>query len=336
MALRVLFIGGTGVISSACSQKVIEDGHELFLLTRGKSPRPIPEGAQTILADIRKPESAKDVLKEQKFDVVVNWIGFTPDHIDTDIRLFANNIGQYIFISSASVYAKPPPVPVTESAPVGNPYWGYAQDKLACERRLAQLAHDKNLKYTIVRPSHTYDHTFLPVRGRYTVINRMRTGKKVIVHGDGTSLWTLTYHTDFARGFAGLLGNERAFNETFHITSHELLTWNEIYKILGHAAGVEPQIVHLPSQLIATFDPDWGASLLGDKAHSMVFNNDKIKQVVPQFETKVPFSKGANELLKWFDSDPVRQVVDDTFDRLVDRMITAYESLDPHLQAPRS
>lgn len=321
MALKVLFIGGTGVISSACTVHAVEAGHEVYLLTRGQSIRSIPEGAIPLKGDIRD-LSTLGQLRQHTFDVVVDWVAYTPEHIDADIQLFSGRTSQYVFISSASVYSKPPPIPVTEDAPIGNPYWDYAAAKVECERRL-QEAHAKGLiPATIVRPSHTYDRTRLPVTGRYTVIDRMRKGKPVVVHGDGTSLWTLTHHTDFARGFTGLLGNANAIGEVFHITSDELLTWNQIFLLLGQAAGVEPKLVHVPSDLIAKHDPEWGAGLLGDKAHSMIFDNGKIKRFVPGFEAKIPFSQGAVEILAWFDENPKRQVLDKQFDALSDRLIS--------------
>lgn len=321
MALKVLFIGGTGVISSACADRAIHEGHEVFLLTRGQSDRDLPEGAVPLRGDIRDPSTVQHLL-QNTFDVVVDWVAFTPEHIETDIQLFSGRTSQYVFISSASVYSKPPPVPVTEEASIGNPFWAYAAAKVACERRLQEAHSTGLLPVTIVRPSHTYDRTKLPVSGRYTVIDRMRKGKPVVVHGDGTSLWTLTHHTDFAPWFTGLLGNAQAVGESYHITSDEVLTWNQIFLLLGQAAGVEPTLVHVPSDLIASYDSEWGAGLLGDKAHSMLFDNTKIKRLVPGFEAKIPFSSGATEILSWFDEDPKRQVLDNHFDQLSDRLIS--------------
>jgi nucleoside-diphosphate-sugar epimerase len=328
--VKVLFIGGTGVISSACSQLAVERGMELYLLNRGQTSRPIPAGARLLRGDIRDPESAENALGDATFDAVVDWIAYTPQHVEADIDLFQDRTGQYVFISSASVYQTPPAsVPVTESTPLDNPYWDYSRDKIACEERLVQAYRDRKFPVTIVRPSHTYDRTKLPVHGGYTAINRLRKGKKVIVHGDGTSLWTLTHHRDFARGFVGLLGNHQAIGEAFHITSDEMLTWNQIFEILARAAGADAQIVHVPSAFIAAFDPRWGASLLGDKAHSMIFDNTKIKRMVPDFAATIPFSWGAEEILAWFDADPARRVVDQELDHLMDNILAAYESAWP-------
>jgi nucleoside-diphosphate-sugar epimerase len=328
--VKVLFIGGTGVISSACSYLAVERGIELVMFNRGRTSRPIPEGTHLLHGDIRDPNSVKNVLGDTSFDVVVNWIAYTPDHVETDLDLFRGRTAQYIFISSASAYQTPPAsLPVTESTPLDNPYWDYSRAKIACEERLMQAYRDEKFPVTIVRPSHTYDRTKLPVHGGYTVIDRMRKGEKVIVHGDGTSLWVLTHHSDFARGFIGLLGNPQAIGQAFHITSDQVLTWNQIFETLAHAAGTVARIVHVPSDTIAAFDPDWGAGLLGDKAHSMIFDNTKIKRLVPDFAARIPFSWGAQEMLAWFDADPARQVVDPTLDGLMDRIIQAYQAVWP-------
>jgi len=325
--MKVLFIGGTGKISSACTPLAVQRGHEVYLLNRGQTDRPVPNGVKVLTGDIRNPASARAALGDHKFDVVADWIAFTPEHIETDLELFRGRTGQYIFISSASAYQSPPVnLPVTESTPLDNPYWKYSQDKIACEDRLVRAYREEKFPITIVRPSHTYDRTMLPVQGGWTVIDRMRKGQKVIVHGDGSSLWVLTHHTDFAKGFVPLLGNSRAIGEAFQITSDELLTWNQIHEILGRAAGApKPRIVHVPSDLINAFDPRWGAGLLGDKAASMVFDNTKIRRIAPDFVCTVPYERGAREVIAWFDADPKRQVVDHEFNKLTDRIIAAYE-----------
>jgi nucleoside-diphosphate-sugar epimerase len=326
--MKVLFIGGTGVISSACSRLAVSRGIDLYLLNRGQTARPIPEGAQVLCGDIRDRASVERALGDATFDVVVNWINFTPEHVEADLEIFRDRTGQYIFISSASAYQKPlSSLPITESTPLDNPFWTYSRAKSACEERLMQAYRESRFPVTIVRPSHTYDRTKVPLLGHYTDIDRMRKGKKVIVHGDGTSLWVLTHHEDFAKGFVGLLGNPRALGHAFHITSDELLTWNQIYTIMAHAAGVEPRIVHVPSDLIAAFDPEVGAGLLGDKAHSVVFDNTKIKRLVPDFAATIPFSQGAEEIVAWFDADPARQVVDERVNHLIDKVIAAYEAI---------
>jgi nucleoside-diphosphate-sugar epimerase len=212
---------------------------------------------------------------------------------------------------------------------IDNPYWLYSQNKIACEERLVRAYHEEKFPMTIVRPSHTYDKTLLPFDGGYTIVDRMRKGKKVVVQGDGTSLWTLTHHTDFAKGFVGLLGHSGAIGETFHITSDEWLNWNQIYEIIAQAAGTQARIAHIPSELIAAYDPDWGAGLLGDKACSMVFDNSKIKRLVPDFQCTIPFARGAEEIMAWYDADPARQKVDPEVDRLYDDLIAKYESIWP-------
>ena len=325
--MKVLFIGGTGKISSACTPLAVEKGHDVYLLNRGQTDRPVPEGAKVIKGDIRDIDSARKALEGHTWDAVVNWIAFTPEHIETDIELFRGRTNQYVFISSASAYQSPPVnLPVTESTPLANPYWKYSQDKIACEERLMRAYREEKFPFTVVRPSHTYDKTMLPFQGGWTVVDRMRKGKKILVHGDGSSIWVYTHHTDFAKGFVGLLGNNRAIAEAFHITSDELLTWNQLHEIMGRAAGAPPlEVVHAPSDLINKFDPAWGAGLLGDKTASMIFDNTKIKRVSPEFRCTVPFEQGAREIAAWYDADPSRQVVDEKFNALTDRIIAAQE-----------
>lgn len=323
--MKVLFIGGTGVISSASSKLAVERGIDLYLLNRGQTQREIPAGAHILHGDIRDPESAKRALAGYSFDAVVDWIAFAPQQVQADIDLLRDRTAQYVCISSASVYQRPPAsLPVTESTIIDNPYWAYSRAKIACEDLLVQAYREFKFPITIVRPSHTYDRTKVPVYGGYTAIDRMRKGKKVIVHGDGTSLWVLTHHTDFAKGFVGLLGNSHAIGEAFHITSDEWLTWNQVYELLAQAAGVQAQIVHVPSDVIATYDEEWGAGLIGDKAHSMIFDNSKIKRIVPDFCATVPFAQGAREIIAWYDADPARQVVHEKSNALIDRIIADY------------
>ena len=324
--MKVLFIGGTGIISSASSQLAIDRGIELYLLNRGQtSTRPVPEGARVLIGDIRKPETVREALGDLTFDAVVNWITFTPEQVEVDLELFRGRTAQYIFISSASAYHKPVlSLPITESTPLHNPWWQYSRDKATCERRLMQAYRDDGFPTTIVRPSHTYDRTLLPFQNGWTVIDRMRKGKPVVVHGDGTSLWVMTHHRDFARAFVGLLGNVRALGEAYHITSDEVLTWDQIFRILGRAAGVDdPELVHVPSEVIHAYDPRWGAGLLGDKTHSVIFDNTKVKRLVPDYVATIPFVQGAQEIIDWFDADPARQVVDLDRDALLDRIIAA-------------
>lgn len=325
--MKILFIGGTGIISSACSKLVIEKGHDLYLFNRGESIRTAPTKSNLLRGDARDPQSIADAIRGQKFDVVVQWIGYTPDQIETDLSLFQGRTDQYVYISSASAYQTPPAaLPVTESTPLYNPYWEYSRNKIACEERLIYEYRSNGFPITIVRPSHTYDQTLLPFHGGYTMVDRMRNGKPVIVHGDGTSLWVLTHHADFARGFLGLLGNPHAIGDSFHITSDELLSWNQIYQLIAAAAQVtDLKLVHIPSEFVAKFDPVWGDSLLGDKSHSMIFDNAKIKRVVPDYRPVIPFVQGAREIIAWYDANPQMQTIDEEFDSLIDQILTAYQ-----------
>ncbi|MFO7622989.1 MAG: SDR family oxidoreductase [Anaerolineales bacterium] len=328
--MKVLFIGGTGIISSACSELALLQGIDLYLLNRGRSSRPAPAGAKVIQADVRQPDSVTTALGELVFDSVVEWVAFTPDQVQNDVELFRRRTRQYIFISSASAYQTPPTfLPVQESTPLHNPFWGYSRNKAACEALLEQAGREDGFPFTIVRPSHTYDRTLLPFHGGYTSVARMRAGKPVVVHGDGTSLWTLTHHRDFAVGLVGLLGNLHALGHSFHITSDEWLSWNQIYTLVAQAAGVEAQLVHVPSELIAAYDPVWGASLLGDKAHSMIFDNSKIRRLAPQFRPVIPFWQGAQEIMAWYDADGSRQVVDPRVDEIQDKLVAAMERAWP-------
>lgn len=328
--MRVLFIGGTGIISSACSDLALQRGLDLYLLNRGQSRRPAPEGAKILVADMQRPDHVEAALGDLSFDAIVDWIAYTPEHIQRDIDLFQGRTCQYVFISSASAYQKPPSfLPITESTPLENPFWEYSRQKAACEAMLQQAGKNKAFPYTIVRPSHTYDRTLLPFHDGYTTVARMRAGKPVVVHGDGTSLWTLTHHADFAVGLIGLLGNPHSLGDCFHITSDENLNWNQIYQIVAKAAGVEPNLVHVPSEIIAAFDPEWGASLLGDKAHSVIFDNQKIRRLAPEFHPTIPFWKGAQEIMAWYDADPLRQQVDPYMDTLQDRLVTAMQKIAP-------
>ena len=329
--MRALFIGGTGIISSACSQLAVERGIDLTLFNRGQTTRrPVPDGARLICGDIRDSEAARRALAGQTFDVVADFVAFTPEQVQLDVDLFRGRTGQYIFISSASAYQKPlAGLPITESTPLANPFWAYSRAKIACEDLLVKAYRDDGFPMTIVRPSHTYDRTMLPVDGGYTVIDRMRRGKKVVVHGDGTSLWVLTHHQDLARAFVGLLGNPHAIGESFHITSDELLTWNQIFDLLARAAGADPQLVHVPSEGISAYDRTWGDGLLGDKTHSVIFDNTKIKRAVPGWVATIPFAQGAQEIMAWHDADPARQAVDPATDALLDQIIAAYEAALP-------
>ncbi len=328
--MRVLFIGGTGTISNACSELAVKRGYQLSLLNRGKSVIAPPPGAALLHADIRDQEAVRSVLGGQTFDVVVDWVAYTPDHVRADLELFKGRMGQYVFISSASVYQTPPSnLPIRESTLLDNPLWEYSQNKIACEEVLVKAYREQKVPITIVRPSHTYDRSYVPVEGRYTVIDRMLKHQPVIIPGDGTSIWTLTHSADFAKGFIGLLGNSHAIGEAFHITSDEWLTWNQIHQILAKAAGVEPQLVHIPSDLIAAYDPALGANLLSDKSNSSIFDNSKIKQVVPDFCAAIPFSRGAEEIIAWHRADPSRQIINAGYNALCDRILANYQKAWP-------
>lgn len=320
--MDLLFLGGTGIISSACSRLALERGHSLTLLNRGTSIRPPAAGAEVLHADIRNPASVRAALDGRRFDAVVDWIAFTPGHIETALDLWGGGAGQYVFISSASAYQTPPErLPVTEATALENPFWEYSRNKIACEDRLGHAFREDGFPVTIVRPSHTYDETLVPLHGGWTNIDRMRKGKPIIVHGDGSSIWTLTHHVDFAVGLVGLLGREGAIGEVFHITSDEWLSWDRIALLLARAAGCEPNVVHVPSDVLASYDRGWGDSLLGDKTHSMIFDNSKIRSFVPEFRPRIPFAQGAQEIVAWYDADPERRVTDPAFDALLDRIV---------------
>ena len=328
--MKVLFIGGTGNISTSVSKLCVERGIDLFLLNRGNRKVDI-SGAKTIHGDISKPIELEPALQKHNWDAVVNWIAFNIDDIKRDYNLFAGKTKQYIFISSASVYEKPLSFPiVTESTPLKNPFWDYSQNKIACEENLNSLYREKNFPVTIVRPSLTYDTVIPLIMGgwtEYTIIDRMKKGKRVIVHGDGTSLWTITHAEDFAKGFVGLLCHQQAIGQAFHITSDEVLTWNQIYEAVANAAGVEANIVHIASDFIASIDERFKGSLLGDKSYSAIFDNTKIKRFVPGFTCTIPFNFGIKKTLAWFEADPSRQIIRKESNYLIDKIIDRYESL---------
>ena len=331
--MRVLFIGGTGIISTACTQLAAERGINLTLLRRGQNTKvPPPLGVQTIIADLADFEQARSALEGLQFDAVVDWIGYTPDHMDRSIELFRGHTRQFVFISSASAYQKPAThYLITESTPLVNPYWQYSRDKIACEDRLMRAYREEGFPVTVVRPSHTYGDTQFTLainswEKSYTVVDRMRRGQKVIVPGDGSSLWVLTHNSDFAKGLVGLLGLPQAIGHAFHITSDEVMSWDQYYRITAEAAGVEARIVHIPSDFIAACLPDKLGGLTGDKAVSVVFDNSKIKRFVPDYRAVVPYSKGVRRTMAWFDADPRRRVIDEESNARWDKLIEAYES----------
>jgi nucleoside-diphosphate-sugar epimerase len=325
-ALRVLFIGGSGIISSACVREAVDSGIELTVLNRGRTAeRPVPPEVRVLRGDARDAGSVRDALKDLEFDSVVDWVAFTPEHVRTDLEVFRGRTGQYVFISTASAYQKPPArLPITESTPLRNPFWQYSRDKIACEDLLVAEYRDSGFPVTIVRPSHTYDASKTVLERGWTLLARMIAGKPVIVHGDGTSLWTVTHNTDFARGFVPLLGHRATLGEAFHITSDDFLTWDAIAHALAAGLGVTPRIVHVPSEVIAAASPEWGAGLVGDKAHSVIFDNSKLRTIVPGWHARVPFERGAREIAEWHLADPARQVVNPELDALMDKLAQQY------------
>ncbi|QKJ19025.1 SDR family oxidoreductase [Microbacterium hominis] len=319
----ILFLGGTGTISAACVRRAVERGHEVTVLNRGTARRAIPDSVRVLQADLRDPASVRDALGDRSFDVVCQFVAFAPEHVRADVALFEGRCGQYVFISSASTYEKPPRrLPITESTPLRNPYWQYSRDKIACEDVLVGAFRERGFPITIVRPSHTYDEQILPTIGGWTDVARMRDGRPVVVHGDGTSLWTLTHADDFAVGFVGLLGTPLALGDSFTITGSHAPTWNQIYEWVGAAAGIpSPELVHVASDTFAVFAPERGPSLLGDKTHSAVFDCTKIQALVPEFATTITFDEGARRVLGWFDAHPEAQRVDPERDAAFDRMV---------------
>jgi Nucleoside-diphosphate-sugar epimerases len=322
-ARRILFLGGNGTISASCSRVLLERGDDLTHLTRGIGSTRAPiEGARQLRGDAGDAASVRAAFGDEEFDVVVNFRAFTPEQVAADIETFAGRTGQYVFVSSASAYAKPvAALPIVESTPLRNPYWQYSRDKIAGEDLLVAAFRESGFPMTIVRPSHTYDEGSIPLEGGWTALDRMRRGAPVVIHGDGTSLWTLTHSRDFARAFAGLLGNPHALGSAVHITGDEVLTWDAIARELGAALGVEPQLVHLASETIARLHPDMGPGLLGDKAHSVVFDNTRVKRLVPGWEAVIPFADGAREIVAWHLADPRRQTVRPELDAAFDRLV---------------
>jgi len=327
--MKVLFIGGTGNISGACTRLALERGMEVYHINRGN--RNVIDGVKSIKADIHHADEVKKALKNQHFDVVANFIAFVPQDIQHDYELFKDLTEQYIFISSTSAYQKPISHPViTESTPLKNPYWQYSRDKIACEDLLNKLYREQDFPMTIIRPSLTYETVIPAAIGSwddFTIIDRIRKGKKIIVHGDGTSLWTITHSMDFAKGFVGLLGHQQAVGHAFHITSDEILTWNQVYEAIAMAAGKPAKMVHIASEFIARFDDFHTGNLTGDKAHSVIFDNTKIKSFVPDFNATISFKDGIKKTVEWFESAPSRMVIKEETNVFMDKVIEAYERL---------
>lgn len=325
---RILFIGGSGVISASSVRLAVARGHQVAVLNRGKSSsRGLPPEVETLVADATDPAAVREAIGDREFDTVAQFRAFAPEHVAADIELFNGRVGQYVFISSASAYQKPPSrLPVTESTPLRNPFWQYSRDKIAGEDLLVAAYRDAGFPATIVRPSHTYDKTLLPTMGHWTDVARMRAGKPVVVHGDGTSQWTLTHADDFAVAFVGLLGHPAAIGEAFTITGSHAPTWNQIYRWIGQAAGVEPELVHVASETIAMVAPDKGPGLVGDKSHSMVFDCGKVSALVPEFRTTITYDQAVHEQIAWFDAHPEAQEVDAELDAIFDRLVKGARS----------
>ena len=335
--MKILFIGGTGIISSACSDLAVARGHELFLVNRSISKKlPVPESATVFQADVHtEEERLATLLADHHFDVVVDYLAYHPHDIERDLRLFSGRTDQFVFISSASAYQKPVRnYFITEETPLENPYWEYSRNKIACEDRLMQVYREEGFPVTIIRPSHTYGPTQLPFgvsswMHPWTVVDRMKRGLKVIVPGDGTSLWVLTWNADFAKALVGLLGNDKAIGEVFQITSDEVLSWDQIHLEAYHALGLEPNLIHIPSDLIAVYDPDSLGSLVGDKANSVVFDNSKVKRFVPDYSCDVNWAEGVRRSLSWFDAHPEFQTIDHEMNMVWDRIISSYQRAFP-------
>jgi nucleoside-diphosphate-sugar epimerase len=327
--MKVLFIGGTGNISTAVSKLAIERGIELYLLNRGKRASTLP-GAKALVGDITKPDEIRSVLTDHTWDSVVDWIAFTENDVRRDFELFNGATKQFIFISSASAYQRPASSPfVTESTPLANPFWEYSRNKIACEERLNLYYRNEKFPITIVRPSLTYDTVIpIPVGGwmEYTTVDRIKKGKKIIVHGDGSSLWTITHADDFAKGFVGLLAHQQAIGHAFHITSDEILTWDQIHQALAEAVGCEAHIVHMASDFLGSFDENLRGSLVGDKATSVIFDNTKIKRFVPEFNAVIPFKQGIKRTIDWFEADPARMIIKKETNEWIEKVINKYES----------
>jgi nucleoside-diphosphate-sugar epimerase len=328
--MRVLFIGGTGIISTASTALAAKRGMDVTLLTRGQHASQLPSGVKTLIADVNDPAVAQK-LEGEAFDAVVDWIAFTPADIERHFKLFRGRTRQFVFISSTSAYQKPQThYLMTESTPLANPYWDYSRNKIACEERLMQAYREEGFPVTIVRPSLTYGETLIPLvlnswQQSYTAVDRMIRGQKLIVPGDGSSLWVITHNTDFAKGLVGLLGHQQAIGHAFHITSDEVVTWDQLFRIVGDAAGVEPQLVHIPSDFISACIPEKKGSLTGDKSVSVVFDNSKIKRFVPEYCATTPFAEGIRQSLAWFNADPSRKRIDHEVNATLDKLIAAYE-----------
>lgn len=331
--MKVLLIGGTGTISMAITKLLLKRGDEVYLLNRGSRTAELPQGVNIITADIGNEEETAKKLEGMTFDAVGEFIGFVPSQLERDYRLFNGKTKQFIYISSASAYQKPlSDFKITESTPLSNPYWQYSRDKIACEEFLMKMYRENGFPITIVRPSHTYDERSVPLgvhgnKGSWQVVKRMMEGKPVIIHGDGTSLWTMTHNSDFAKAYVGLIGNIHAIGEAYHITSDESVTWNQIYQIIADALGVKLNAYYVPSDFLAkTSNYDFTGSLIGDKSNSVVFDNSKVKRAVPDFVATTRLDMGIKLAIDNILSKPELQVEDPEFDEWCDKVINALEA----------
>ena len=340
MKRKALFIGGTGTISSAITAQLAAEGEwELTLLNRGNRNDGVPANVKILKADINDEAAVEKLLKGTQWDCVCDFIGFVPAQVERDWRLFKGRTKQYMYISSASAYQKPAASPfITEGTPLVNPYWQYSRDKIACEDFLMEKHRSEGFPVTIIRPSHTYDERSVPLgvhgdNGSWQVLKRMLNGKPVIIHGDGTSQWTLTHNSDFAKGFIGLMGNPHALGNTFHITSDETLTWNQIYRTIADALGVELKAVHVSSEFLDAVGPyDFLGGLVGDKATTVLFDNSKLKRAVPGFQATVRFEQGVRRTIANILAHPELQRPDPAFDAWCDRVIEALEQAKASLR----
>ncbi|MDQ0872303.1 nucleoside-diphosphate-sugar epimerase [Paenibacillus sp. V4I3] len=331
--MKALFIGGTGTISSAITKQLLEKGCELYLLNRGTRNEDLPAGVNIIKADINDEEQVSKLIANLEFDVVADFIAFEPAQVERDYRLFKGKTKQFMFISSASAYQTPlSDYRITEGTPLSNPYWEYSRNKIACEEYLMKQYRENGFPITIVRPSHTYSERSIPLgvhgsKGTWQVAKRMLENKPVIIHGDGTSLWTMTHNSDFAKGFIGLMGNIHAIGESVHITSDETVTWNQIYEVIADALGVKLKAVHVSSEfLVACSKEDYRGGLLGDKANSVVFDNSKLKRLVPEFVASTRFDQGIRQTIAYILAHPEHQKEDKEFDSWCDKVIHALDA----------
>jgi nucleoside-diphosphate-sugar epimerase len=326
--MRILIVGGTGNLSYACSVAALESGLDVFNLNRASRPAEPAPGAKTLKADIRDPEAARTALGDLRFGAVVDFISYTPEQLAGSLALLGERTDQYVLLSTASAYRKPPVHhTIAEGTPLANPFWGYSRDKIACERLLEAQGHERGIPYTIVRPSHTYGRGWLPLAfgsSDFTIPARMLAGKEIIVHGDGQSLWTLTHARDFAAGLVGLLGHPGALGEAVQIMGDEALTWDAIHSTVAAALGVEPRIVHIPSDFIAALAPEMGERLLGDKAYSVLFDCAKLKRLVPGFRTTIALHQGVRESAEWLMAEPSRRRVNPKMDETIERILAAW------------